>query len=1016
LRKTFLTLLLSLPVVLIAKGQLSQYRFTHIATEDGLAHSSVNHITQDNKGFIWIATHNGLQRYDGYRFFNYHFEFNNNNSLPSDVVIKLLQDDKKRMWVACNEGMAVIDPLLQNPKRIPMDLPGENVSMEITGLFQDSRKRIWLTTRPYGAFVYDEAANKFVRAFKTNPFNWKISLLAEDPGTGNFWLGCDSGLAYHDVKRNAFYNRKHNPLDIAILRYPELYGASITGMAIDSNRQMWVNTFWSGYPLRNTSRSDFFRYDIFNKTVTTYEPPANEVHQYASDSKTNTWLLGENIFSKKNEDSDVFETVSADQADPYGMDAQRVNCLLEDKQHNYWLGTDNGIYIFNPAEMKISRGFPFDDNKKPINTPVQQFLQLANGNIWMATWGGGLFEYDYYFKPARRYWFDGDGGYNMIWSMHRAADGKIWLGCQAGLLMRYDPATKAFEKMAPPAFDLRTIRTITEDHDGNIWFGTQHGLIVKYDVAKKDFIRYAEPSYPRKEVWGNINKLVVDQQNNLWACTNSNGLMKFDVATGKVVEQFLHNEKDPNSLSGTGVANLLEYNDSLMMLSATGINVFNLNTKKFTYIGTHDGLPSNSVLSLQKDAAGNIWAGFNGALVKMRWPSKKVEVYGREDGILNTSFESNAMQVLQGGKIAAGTSKDFIYFNPLQFHSRHAPPDVQITGLKAFDNRLNIDSFLARDKAINLSYDQNFITIEFSALSFLDNKLTYYYKLEGIDKDWIKASRNLAASYTHLPGGHYTFQVRCENGDGIQSLNIGTLKINIPPPFWLRWWFFLLLAIAFAYVLYFFHRLRINRLLDMEKVRDRIARDLHDDMGSTLSTINILSEMVKMKIDKDLPTTKDYINKIGDNTTRMMEAMDDIVWSINPMNDNMQKITARMREYATSMLEARDIDYTIHVDEAVKQIKLDMEARRDFFLIFKEAVNNLAKYSKCTKARINIETYDYTMLMKIKDNGVGFIVSEADNGNGLTNMQKRAKSLNAKLSIESQPGVGTTILLEVIFA
>jgi signal transduction histidine kinase len=148
----------------------------------------------------------------------------------------------------------------------------------------------------------------------------------------------------------------------------------------------------------------------------------------------------------------------------------------------------------------------------------------------------------------------------------------------------------------------------------------------------------------------------------------------------------------------------------------------------------------------------------------------------------------------------------------------------------------------------------------------------------------------------------------------------------------------------------------------------------------------------------------------------MMEAMDDIVWSINPMNDNMQKITARMREYATSLLEAKDIAYTFQVDEAINRIKLDMESRRDFFLIFKEAVNNLVKYSKCSHASIKIETYDYSMVLKIQDDGVGFNVDEVDSGNGLSNMQKRAKSLNSKLVIDSQPGVGTKIMLEVIFA
>jgi signal transduction histidine kinase len=187
-------------------------------------------------------------------------------------------------------------------------------------------------------------------------------------------------------------------------------------------------------------------------------------------------------------------------------------------------------------------------------------------------------------------------------------------------------------------------------------------------------------------------------------------------------------------------------------------------------------------------------------------------------------------------------------------------------------------------------------------------------------------------------------------------------------------------------------------------------------MGSTLSTINILSEMAKMKVHSDTSKTDEYLHKISDNSSRMMEAMDDIVWSINPLNDSMAKITARMREFATGVLEAKNIDFTFHVDEAVKELKLDMEARRDFFLLFKEAVNNLAKYSECRHAAIDIQVNRSRLLMKIRDDGKGFNVQAADSGNGLTNMQKRAQSLNGVLQIESAPNSGTMVALEVPLA
>jgi signal transduction histidine kinase len=199
----------------------------------------------------------------------------------------------------------------------------------------------------------------------------------------------------------------------------------------------------------------------------------------------------------------------------------------------------------------------------------------------------------------------------------------------------------------------------------------------------------------------------------------------------------------------------------------------------------------------------------------------------------------------------------------------------------------------------------------------------------------------------------------------------------------------------------------------VEKLRNKVARDLHDDMGSTLSTINILSSMAKSRMHTNQVQASDYISKISDNSQRMMEAMDDIVWSIKPDNDTMQKITGRMREFATSVLEAKDIDLYFKVDEAVKDVKLNMEARRDFFLIFKEAVNNIAKYSKATSVNIHVSCNHNRLSLFIKDDGVGFYVDAADNGNGLGNMQKRTESLKGKLDLLSGPGEGTQINLQV---
>jgi signal transduction histidine kinase len=192
-----------------------------------------------------------------------------------------------------------------------------------------------------------------------------------------------------------------------------------------------------------------------------------------------------------------------------------------------------------------------------------------------------------------------------------------------------------------------------------------------------------------------------------------------------------------------------------------------------------------------------------------------------------------------------------------------------------------------------------------------------------------------------------------------------------------------------------------------------VARDLHDDMGSTLSTINILSSMARTRMQADPVKTQEYLGKISDNSQRMMEAMDDIVWSIKPSNDSMHKMTARMREFAVSLLEPKDVEIEFAVGEGIDELKLDMEARRDLFLVFKEAVNNAAKYASAGWVSIRFERLPGFLSLIVEDNGIGFAVDTADNGNGLGNMRKRADALHGTLSIQSATGQGTRVSLLV---
>ena len=283
--------------------------------------------------------------------------------------------------------------------------------------------------------------------------------------------------------------------------------------------------------------------------------------------------------------------------------------------------------------------------------------------------------------------------------------------------------------------------------------------------------------------------------------------------------------------------------------------------------------------------------------------------------------------------------------------------------------------------------------------------------LEGVDKDWIRSDNTQSVNYTLLPPGNYNFKVRCQNDQGIFCKNITSVPILIHHPYWQTWWFrciYFTFIVAIAFLIY---KMRIKQLLAVEKIRHRVARDLHDDMGSTLSTINILSMMAKNKIKVDHAKASEYIGKITDNSTRMMESMDDIIWNINPANDDMHKIIARMREFATNSIESKDIILHFSVEPSIDVVHLNTEQRRDLFLVFKEAVNNVAKYAQCTILQISLGYYDKKFYLSIIDNGIGFNVEESDNGIGIKNMQRRAYNLKGELTINSVPSTGTSIYL-----
>nr|HVZ25403.1 triple tyrosine motif-containing protein [Sediminibacterium sp.] len=579
----------------------------------------------------------------------------------------------------------------------------------------------------------------------------------------------------------------------------------------------------------------------------------------------------------------------------------------------------------------------------------------------------------------------------------------VWMGCQGGNLMIYDTSTRSTRFLQDPVFKGSTIRYITGDENGQILFGTFQGDIIRFDGKHFEVIQ---------SLGSMVHKMMIDRAGKLWASADNNGLFCLSPDGRNIIWHFTAGHNDGHSLFANTGRDIEQLNDSTIVFGADAMNFIDTRTGRVRWLTVDQGLPGNTIQRMRMDGNGYLWMITLNGLCRYNPATGRITSYNRKDGILVSNLTTEADCFTRDGVMMFTGLNAILYFKPSAFRNT-SPPDVTITDCKLFNDYLPVDSLL-RLPEINLGPAQNSLSIYFAALSYLKReKLSYYYKMSGIDNEWLKADHQNYVNYSLLPPGHYSFMVYCENIDGVRSAHITQIRLYIRPPFWQTGWFIGLVLVSLSGIAYFIHRLRINRLLAVEKVRNRVARDLHDDMGSTLSTINILSAMARTRMQSDPVKTQEYLGKISDNSQRMMEAMDDIVWSIKPSNDSMHKMTARMREFAVNLLEPKDIAIKFAVGDKIDELKLDMEARRDLFLVFKEAVNNAAKYAHAGWVSIRLEKLPGFLSLIVEDNGIGFAVDSADNGNGLGNMRKRASALHGTLSIQSASGQGTRVSLLV---
>lgn len=1001
-----------------ATAQAPSLYFNRITTQNGLSHNKVNCVLQDQRGFIWMGTDDGLNRYDGRRFVVFRHEPGNKASISGNIITDLVEDEKGVLWIATSDGgLSKYDYRLSSDKQFKQyrNIPGDQTSIPVNivnDLLPDNYGNLWLATGGHSVLRFNKSTERFE---KPDPNSRRTALKMCLDSKGVLWVGGQGGSILKVNTKTLAYET--DP------RYSNLYSglphATVTALYRDSNNHIWFGS-WDNvlYRYNAATQSE----EVFNQS-TPASFPVEEATSFSEDNEERLWIGGRyaglTIYDKN---QNQFFNYRYDPAREGSIADDQVNCIFRCRNGMFWIGTNKGVSVYNPLQQYFVQTFLPAAGKK---TTIYDFYEEENGDLWIAT-GNGIYiqkkdEQKFLHLPLSY-----KGEQLSITKFFSDSKGNFYIGTNYSLFL-YDRKTNRIS-MLPGTEEDPVIGKIIDSRVVSITEATIEGkpvllvspyghFLTYYDfeskiwVSRMDTVKRIIQQFNLRD--NLIRKFYRGRNDQLWLATGKMGLAEWTTNSSPRLDFRANNPAEAGTISNDNVYDIIEDSKNNLWVSTYGggLNYFDTKSKKFDHIGA----TNNLLEGIHIDSKEQVWMISNGNLHKYNPQTKSYSSFSLPDLEKSGGVKGNIFKDSRGFMYAAGLNY-FIRFKPEAIDDRAAQPKIFFTDFKIFNKSYN---HLLAQSQIPLRYKQNYFTIEFAAPEFKTGQVQYSYMLEGWDKDWIEAGDRNFANYSNLDGGDYTFKVRATNKKGNWGKEVASMPIRIVPPFRKTPLFYILCASAAALIFYLLYRYRINELLKRQAIRNRIAQDLHDSVGSTLSSISVYSQVAKIQYERgNNSELKHVLDRIGVTSTDMISEMNDIVWALNPQNDNMDKIVQRMESFAKPLLKTKNISCDFNYDPAVLHLNLSMEKRKNFYLIFKEAINNVLKYSNCRNLEISIQLLNQQIDLRVKDDGQGFdkdqlktLAARSMSGNGLNNMKRRAEEMGGTCDIQSQPGKGTIVHL-----
>ncbi len=1022
MRSFILFLVSGLSVFLGAQGT-ANYSFTHIDQTDGLSHNTVQNIGQDSRGFIWILTLNGLQRYDGYRFVNYP-DVTRQSSF-SIIHDSQLYVDTAHQQVYVIKGARADVLNLKNNKLSNVLLEEVLIKRRTSDeeLFSRNENDDQYFFDDFGYVSYPKTSSiPNASLFNVNPGQYHRSTsVVKDPDNGDIWTHDFNHflIAQKDSKKILSSGAGH-PDHPLLRQLTAQFGdnASIRFLLLDSHRNLWISTW----------RDELMRYNLDSQLLIRYS--LDEIKKKQPGHKANATLLVQAMYEDRqgnlwigtdfagllayDRQRDDFDFILSDDGKSNGLRYSfSIFSIFQDRNDNLWVGTDRGINIFNPYKN-------YFQILRPATTPdsllsqysINDVIETTSGDILIATWGGGISVYDKDWKYLRNIRFQGVTEHNLVWSFVKHDDGTIWAGTQQGYIHQYDPVLSTVKTIHPEVFESSTIIMMTKDQDGNILFGLHNGKIVVWNKKENEFYPYRDKSVNVNVRFPSIENIFVDASNRCWVATGS-GLREFDIAGRTYVGLFLPDSTDANvGINFTGIE---AYNDSLLMIGTfyRGLYLFNVKSRKFSKAAIFNSLNHTSVFALKKDELGNYWFTTDYGLIKMDPRRSDPTVMNLDHTLMHEAFNAVGFSEMLDGRWMTTSNAEIFSFDPRAILSHlDVTPAVHISGFRVFDQPVYIDSFLSQHKPVVLSYDDNFITIEFSTLDFADVRQTnYVYRLTGINKDWIRTSSHQMVEYTDLKPGKYEFEIKAEQGNGFSAIT--SFPILIHPPWWATFGFRISCFLVALFAGYGLFKRRIRQIRQKSELSQRVSEMEMKALRAQMNPhfiFNCLSSIDNLIQTDQKSKATDYLAKFASLIRAILE---NSKANVIPCWKDLDALKLYLE--LESLRWENKIICHMHVDPEIQEGDYKVPP-----LVIQPFVENaihhglLNKVDGVKKLDIDVRMEDQNIKYTIADNGVGRAKAAAYKKlNKLSQVSYGVQMTNERINLFNQQANGSVRITDL---